>query len=770
MKARPGHPTPAPTVNCYQTKYTAMTDVPPLPGSHQGGTGHRSLMHAVRAQAARLPAKTALIHLADGETEAGRISCAELDQRARALAAALQARGAAGQRMLLPLPSGIDHAVAFLGCVYAQAVPVPLFPPGSSAHAARVDRIAADCGAQWALAAADSLPLLSDRMRRAGVAIDASRWIPIDAHGGDAAQWTEPDIAPTDLAFLQYTSGSTGDPRGVMVQHAQLLHHFRLQRDSLAHHEDDVFVSWLPLFHDMGLVGQLLQSLMLGATLVLMPPSAFLQRPLRWLEALSRYRGTLGYAPNFAYALCTAAARTAAAGSVARLDLSAWRIAINAAEPVHAETLQAFAQAFAPAGLRRESLVAAYGLAEATLQVTATHRAGRQAVEPLRASAAALQDGRLRAAGAGEASRWIVPVGVAQEPADLAIVAPESRRRCADGEVGEVWLRGGAVAAGYWQRPDATAHTFGAHLANGQGPWLRTGDLGAMLGGTLHIVGRLKDLIVVRGQNHHPGDIEHSVQASHAALGRTAAFAVDEAGEERVVVVAELQRTERHRFDGPAVLGAVRAALLDGHGLGLHALWLLKPGTLPLTSSGKVRRAECRRLFLDATLPALFAWREDSTPAAPGGLGQAERVAHGATDGAADGAAGRSAESPAELALLLQADPPLALQRLQGVLFDCTAQALKWDAARCDELRPGFGVQALNMIGLDSLSAMDLSHQLQQRLHVEVLLEDLLAGTTAQQVTQRLAALLATQQSLQRLTAPAAPTDGEPADRETWVL
>ena len=718
----------------------------------------RSLMQAVRRQAARDPHKTAIIFLADGENESARVSFGALDERGRALAACLQARGAAGAPVLLPLPSGIHYAVGLLGCVYAGAVPVPIFPPGHSAHAMRIERIAADCGARWALAEAHTLPRLAARFGRYGAT--AAGWIAVDEHEGDAQHWHAPDLGPEDLAFLQYTSGSTGDPRGVVLRHRHLLHQFRQMRRGLAQHSGDVFVSWLPLFHDMGLIAQLLQPLMLGATLVLMPPAAFLQRPLRWLEALSRHRGTIAHAPNFAFDLCCAAAEAA---PPAALDLSAWRVAVNAAEPVHAATLQRFARCFGGAGLRPETLAAGYGLAEATLQLSISPAAGQAVVAPLPASAAALAAGQVRAAGPGEAFKALVPAGAPLPGDELAIVDPLSMERCAEGVVGEIWARGPSVASGYWKRPADTARSFGARLdpdggtpADGTASWLRTGDLGAWHLGQLYVVGRLKDLIIVRGQNHHPSDLERSVQEAHAALGRAAAFAVDVDGEERVVVMADVCRGERRGFDAQAVLDAVRGALFDGHGLALHALWLLRPGGLPLTSSGKLRRGECRRLFTERGIEPLFAWQSQPASAPPPAKAEAEAGAAGAADAAAE---------PEDLAALLQAEPAQALQRLLALLFDCTAQALKWDGARRAELRPHFGPLQLNMAGLDSLSAVELSNLLRHRLRLEVPLEDLLAGTTAQQVAQRLHLQLA----VQRLAAAEAPIDGC-EESEAWLV
>ena len=719
-----------------------------------------SVVEALRQQAARQGPKTAIVLLGDGENETDRISHRLLDELARALAAALQARNAAGQRVLIALPSGIDYAVAFLGALYAGAVPVPAYPPASNAHAGRLRRIVENCDARWVLADSGQWPLLAERFEHGGWARAREAFLPVDAHGGHAAQWVPPVQQAHDLAFLQYTSGSTGDPRGVMVSHGNLLHHAQQMRISMDQHSGDVFVSWLPLFHDMGLIGQLLQSLLLGATLVLMPPASFLQRPVRWLQALHRYRGSVSYAPNFAYELCANAVDRQAAQA---LDLSAWRIALNGAEPVQADTLRRFGECFAPARLRPEALMVGYGLAEGTLQVTASRAAGHAVVHPLPASTAALESGLLRPAEPGEPARPAVSVGVPQPGDEVAVVDAESRQPLPEGRVGEIWIAGPGVAQGYWQRAEETARTFGARLADGGGAsWLRTGDLGAWHAGELYVVGRLKDLIIVRGQNHHPADLEHSARRSHAAIERAAAFGIEVDGHERVVLMAELRRTERHKADGDAVRDAVRAALAEGHGLQLHALWLLRPAALPLTSSGKLRRAECRRLFQQAAVEPLYAW-QDPLPAgapvsAPEGAGTSGVPA--AADAASEGGGGGDAAAAAR-----DAGTQATLPALLDLAFDCTAEALRLDAQRRAELRPAFAQSQLNMIGLDSLAGIELCQLLRQRTGVDLPLEDLLGGTTGEQMARRLALGLA----VQRVSGPAVAEENS-QETEAWVL
>ncbi len=575
-----------------------------------------SLLACLQHQAERRHGDTALVFLADGEQESARLSHGEVHARARALAAGLQARDLAGERALLLLPSGPDYVVAFLACLYAGTVAVPAYPPASAAHARRIDHIMGDCAARVVLTTSQLLPALRARL-------DAGRdllWLATDeAASVPADAWTSPRIEPRQLALLQYTSGSTGHPRGVMISHGNLLHHARLHRAALALRDDDVFVSWLPLFHDMGLIGSVLQPLLQGACLVLMPGAAFLQKPARWLDAVSRYEGTVSYAPDFAYALCADAPVTPT-----QRRLASWRVAVNAAEAVHATTLQRFADRFAAEGLPPQALVPGYGLAEATL-VVSTGLRPRQPRRWMDCSASALQAGRLLPALACERRLSVVCAGVPSPVLQLLIVHPERREPCRDGEVGEVWLQGPSVAEGYWEQPEPTALAFRARLADGRGPYLRTGDLGALRDGELYIVGRIKELIIVRGQNHHPGDIEHSARHAHPALagGRGAAFSIDSDREERLVLVMEVRRGDRKRVDGQEIVRAVSAAVAQQHGLQLHALMLLRPGAIPLTSSGKIRRQACKSAYLGQGFEPLFSWSRPSAPA-PAAAGPVE--------------------------------------------------------------------------------------------------------------------------------------------------
>lgn len=572
----------------------------------------QTLVDVARERASAHPERIAYVYLREGEDEEARLSYAQLDRRARAIAAALEAQGLAGERALLLYPPGLDFVTAFFGCLYAGVTAVPAYPP----HPARLERslprlaaIARDCGAAAALStqpvceAAAAWAGAPD-VAKSGASLAALRWLATESLGeAGASHWRERAAAPDALAFLQYTSGSTGSPKGVMVTHANLLENERFICRAFGQDEQTVVVGWLPVYHDMGLIGNVLQPFYVGGLSVLMPPLAFLQRPARWLSAISRYRATTAGGPNFAYDLCV---RKIPDSVRAGLDLSTWRVAYDGAEPVRAETLDRFAEAFAPCGFRLEAFFPCYGLAEATLLVTAA--GGREPLR-IRADRGALLEGRLLEADTGGAS-VLVSCGPPVPGQAVAVVDPASRERLADGTVGEIWVQSPSVAAGYWGRPEESEATFRATCADGSpGRFLRTGDLGVLREGELIITGRLKDLIIVRGQNHYPQDVESTVAACAPELrpGCVAAFSVDLEGEERVVVAAELER--RPRGEQALALeelgGRIREGVMKLHDLPVYKVVLLEPGTLPKTTSGKLRRSECRRGFLGETLSAV---------------------------------------------------------------------------------------------------------------------------------------------------------------------
>jgi acyl transferase domain-containing protein/acyl-CoA synthetase (AMP-forming)/AMP-acid ligase II/acyl carrier protein len=584
-----------------------------------------TLVELLRRRAREHPEREACKFLADGHDERDTLRYGELDRRARAIAARLQAEGLAGERALLLYPAGLEYVSAFLGCLYAGVVAVPAYPPVPNRPLGRLRAIAADAAPAVVLAA----PAVAEQARDA-LTQAAGRPGPgwLDAATVDpaeAAAWQAPPVDGDSLAFLQYTSGSTGAPKGVMVSHANILANQRMIAAALRSDQASTIVTWLPIFHDMGLIGNVLHALYTGALVVVMSSEAFLKRPLRWLQAISRYRARVSGGPNFAYEL---ALRKIAPEERDRLDLRAWEVAFNGAEPVRADTLARFGEYFAPCGLRPDALWPCYGLAETTLLVSSRVAGERPLVSGF--TTAGLQAGRaVPASTAGPDRRTLVGCGRAWLDGRLLIVDPERRTVRPQGQVGEVWVAGPHVARGYWRRPEETEKTFGARLADGQGPFLRTGDLGFLHHGELFLTGRSKDLIIILGRNHYPQDLELSAERSHPALrpGCGAAFGVEVGAEERVVIVQEVdRRADREQLDDATA--AIRQALSDEHDLAVHAVLLVRPGSVPKTSSGKVERHSCRAMFLAGQFQVVHEWRgpveAPTAPAADGSRGAAE--------------------------------------------------------------------------------------------------------------------------------------------------
>jgi len=454
----------------------------------------------------------------------------------------------------------------------------------------------------------------------------AIRWLATDGvASGAELEWKAPAATGASIALLQYTSGSTSMPRGVMVSHANLIHNSAHIIPAFALTMESVSVMWLPLFHDMGLTNGVIQPLLMGRECFLMAPQAFLQRPLRWLQAISRYRATISGGPNFAYDLCT---RRITPEQRENLDLSGWHAAYNGAEPVRADTMKRFAAAFAGCGFQPRFFYPCYGLAEATLLVAG----GRPQDAPVLCTAevSALERSRVIESRVAESCdpprkmRTLVGSGQAIPGTRIVIVDPQSLTPCAPDAVGEIWVSSPSVARGYWNRPEETAQTFHAYMADtGAGPFLRTGDLGFLRDGELFVTGRLKDLIIIDGRNVYPQDIELTVEQSHPAMrpGCCAAFSVEIDDEERLVVAVEVDRHyragvpqtaplthsgERPLLDADAMTRAIRRVVAEDHDVRVHAVVLLKAGSIPRTPSGKVQRRQCQTSFINGTMEGLW--------------------------------------------------------------------------------------------------------------------------------------------------------------------
>ncbi|ULA61380.1 MAG: Non-ribosomal peptide synthetase [Nitrospira sp.] len=561
---------------------------------------HTTLTDLLQYRASTTPAQHAYSYLLDGEADEVRWDYGELDRRARAIAAWLQSVGAEGARALLLYPPGLDYIAAFFGCLYAGVVAVPAYPPQRQRGLPRVQAILSDSRAQFVLSTAS----IGDMVKRVTIQagnygdFSALQWLNTDRIEPSLERnWTHPQLTADTLAFLQYTSGSTGTPKGVKVSHGNLLHNQRAIQESFGHTSDDVIVGWLPLYHDMGLIGNVLQPLYIGAPCILMSPVHFLQKPVRWLSAITKYRATTSGGPNFSYELC---ARQVTDAQCADVDLRSWTVAFNGAEPVRAATIERFSERFRDCGFRRQAFYPCYGLAESTLLVTG----GIKGADPVVYSPAAASSVQAAHPTSHVRDHRIVGCGRARGGQSIRIVHPDSRVPCADGEEGEIWVSGPSVAQGYWQREEETQATFQATLsASGEGPFLRTGDLGLLRAGDVFVTGRLKDLIIIRGRNHYPQDIERTVEECHPSLraGGCAAFSVTDGAEEQLVVVQEVDPRAR-MLDVSAIADAIRQAVAQSHELAVSAIVLVKAGHLPKTSSGKVQRGLCRTQFLARSL------------------------------------------------------------------------------------------------------------------------------------------------------------------------
>jgi natural product biosynthesis luciferase-like monooxygenase protein len=563
-----------------------------------------TLVDLLSRRAIEQPDRLAYTFLADGENEESRLTYSELDRRARSGAALLQSMGAAGERVLLLYPPGLDYVAAFFGCLYAGAVAVPVYPPRQNKTISRIASIIADARPAVALTTSRILSRITPLLAAASD-LNSIRWQCFE-EDSDSAQsdWQERAITGDTLAFLQYTSGSTGAPKGVMLSHRNLLHNSALLAHSFEYTSESYCVSWLPVYHDMGLIGGVLQPLYGGYPCTLMSPASFLQRPVRWLEAISRCRATISGGPNFAYELCV---RKIGFEHLPSLDLSSWSTAFNGAEPIRADTLNRFAELFAPCGFRREAFFSCYGLAEATLIVSGSKKSDSPIIKYFRSEELARHKGIESTAEDGTP---LVGCGRGLLDTQVTIINPETFTKLSPEQVGEVWVSGGSVAEGYWNRPDETIQTFRAFTSDTlEGPFLRTGDLGLLQNGELFITGRLKDLIIIRGLNHYPQDIEQTAVRSHPALrpGCGAAFSMEVKGEERLVIVQEI---DRHQADSDAIIDRICRTVAEEHELQPFAVVLIKSGSLPKTSSGKVQRRACRAAFLNGTLERVAEWRD----------------------------------------------------------------------------------------------------------------------------------------------------------------
>ncbi|HVR98327.1 MAG TPA: amino acid adenylation domain-containing protein, partial [Thermoanaerobaculia bacterium] len=677
-----------------------------------GGTAvtrPRILVEILQERAKLSPGKLAYSFFV-GPDSIERWTYGALELESRRIAAALQRVTKPGERALLLYSPGLEFVAAFWSCLFAGVVAVPAYPPRWNRSDSPLAAITRDCKPALVLTTS-ALRSKAAVEHRSFLGLEEVPWIETDAlDSGLADDWQPVEITPDDLAFLQYTSGSTSSPKGVSVSHCNLMHNEEMIRQAFGQSEKSVVVSWLPPYHDMGLTGTLLQPVYSGGTAHLMSPVSFLERPIRWLQAISRLRATTSGGPTFAYDHCVRKTTAAERGG---LDLSCWEVAFIGAEPIRAEVLERFAEAFGPCGFRRQALYPCYGLAEATLFVTGGCRSTGAAV--WRVSQADLVTGRAVAAQE-QPGRALVSCGSAWGDQAVLIVDPESGLYCAEDAVGEIWIAGASVAQGYWAQLETTREAFHARPADGRcQDFLRTGDLGFLHEGQLFVTGRLKDLIILRGRNYYPQDLEAAVERCHPALrpGCGAAFSMELEGEERLVVALEVERTWLARVNPAEVAQAVREAIAREFELQVYLVALLRTATIPKTTSGKIRRSACRAGLFGGQLPILALCP----------LGESERVVAPLAPAGQPEREGLSSLRLPERRSAVEHHLRWRLSRMTGI--------------EPDRLRPDVPLVAL---GLDSLAMVELLHSLEAGFGVTLeleLLREVSLGDLAEEVLAR---------------------------------
>jgi len=684
-----------------------------------------TLVDLLLARAGRQPDRRSYVFLRDGETDEAVLTCGELERQARAIAAALVEAGAAGRPVLLCHEQGLDYVAAFFGCLFAGAIAVPAYPPEPgrlSKMLPRLQAVARDAGARFVLTSGARLEGARALVREAAGLGDAV-WLASDElAAGDAGAWRHPGGSADDLAFLMYTSGSTGEPKGVMVSHRNALYNVA-EFPGFLHRPCEGLVFWAPFFHDLGMFFGILHPLYQGVLSVLLSPAAYVQRPFRWFQAISRYRATATGGPNFAYDLSVSRMRPEERDT---LDLSCLNLALNGAEPVRRVTLERMVRVLGPVGFRPEALYPSFGMAEAAATVTGPGPLQETVVRSL--DRREIERGRVAEAAGDGAAMVLVGLGGGLAGQTIAVVSPETRTRCAPGVVGEIWVSGPSIARGYWNRPEETEESLCARLADtGEGPFLRTGDLGFLADGELFVAGRLKDLIILRGVNHHPEDLEVTVEGCNPALRPSlgAAFAVEEDGQERLAIAWEVQPAPG--LDLERIVGDIRQAVAEVHEVEVWAVELLEPRAIPKTSSGKIQRRTCAAAFAAGSFPAVLRWR-------------APRAAEtaGAAEGTEDaGAAATAAE-------------------IRDWLVGHLAGRLGLDPARVDVREP------FSRFGLGSIEALGLVGELERRLGQSLPPTLVWDFPTIEALARRLASAGMAGAAAGRWESSAAPLAGEP--------
>lgn len=571
--------------------------------------GMDTLIDVLNRNADNQPDTIGFTFLLDGDTDEESLTYKDLDRKARMIAAQLQQLGKKGDRVMILFPPGLDFISSYFGCLYAGMIAIPLYPHLRPQKGKLLERIVgvADDAQPVAILVNSVVNAVTGAVFELAPSLKKYNWINTDQLSENlAGAWQKPHLVPDDLAFLQYTSGSTGNPKGVMVSHGNLLHNAELA-NMLCGEGRKQGVSWLPPYHDMGLIGGILTPLLSNFPTVLMPPIYFLQRPFLWLKAISRFKATTSPAPNFAFDYCVKKVKPEQIGE---LDLSSWQSAFNGAEPIHAATIENFSNYFKPAGFRKETFTPCFGLAEATLIVTGSPLGEPPVVKTF--DAEALTQNKVRHSATSDLnSKQMVSSGILLPDMLVRIVDPETHEVFDSSQIGEIWVKGGSVAKGYWKKEEATETTFNAFTAppDCEGPFMRTGDLGFIYEGQLFVSGRIKDLIIIDGSNHFPQDIEKSVENSHEVIPpySSAAFSFSNGATEKLVIMAELDRRQLRNFENITendIAKAIKAKVSHDHDLSVHdVIFVLK--RLPKTTSGKIQRHKCKQMYQELKNEAL---------------------------------------------------------------------------------------------------------------------------------------------------------------------
>lgn len=570
-----------------------------------------SLANVVEKRASLTPDRICIQFLADGEQETSSLSFSQLDLQARKIASRLQQLVEPNSRALLVMPAGLEFVCGFFGCLYANVIAVPAYPPAGRRGLPRLYKIIQDAKTGAVLTTSQAFQMIKPMLQNIAE-IKSLRFLEVDKLDDNlATSFAGQETKPESIAFLQYTSGSTGSPKGVMVTHANIMANMRMIYRSYKFHQDSVYVSWLPLFHDMGLIGGIFQTMFAGCQLHLMPTAAFLEKPTRWLKAITKYKATITGGPNFAYELCT---RKTSDDDLATLNLSSLAVLYNGSEPVREQTLVNFSQKFQKAGFRASSFLPCYGLAEATLLVTGESTS--ELPKTISVSSSKLKDGTIEIVTDSAAEKKVfVSCGPVNTQEDIRIVDCQTGCPCAEGENGEIWLRGPNIAVGYWSNSKATEESFSAKIPGDTEDrrYLRTGDLGFVKEGQLYITGRLKDLIIIRGRNYYPQDIELCTESAHEALrqGNSAAFSVEDEEGERLTVVAEIKEAWVQKDLTPVVY-AICSRVSQEHEISVNHITFVRPGTIAKTSSGKIQRRLIKKYWLEGQLDVVLNWAQNS--------------------------------------------------------------------------------------------------------------------------------------------------------------